>query len=84
MASQEEQHVYEAVDIIDDGAVIHLRCPTCGKEVARTLPAAGAASSTGYTVLRNEHGELLQGDFTARHSWAINMHLGAPELHVES
>ena len=84
MEPREEQHTYQAVEILDDGAVIHLRCPQCGKEVARTLPSADATSSTGYRVLRNARGDLLQGDFTARHSWAMNMQLGAPEMHVES
>jgi hypothetical protein len=80
---EEQRHVYEAIDILDGGRVVHLRCPSCGKEVVRTLPSADATSSTGYQVLRNEHGELMQGDFTARHSWSINMHLMEPEINVE-
>ena len=78
VSSIEEQHVYEPVSVLDDGMVIHLRCPTCGKEVARTLPGADRVSSSGYRVLRDEHGALLQGDFSARHSWAMNMSLGTP------
>jgi hypothetical protein len=74
----EEEHVYEPVSVLDDGTVIHLRCPECGKEVVRTLPAIDAVSSTGYRVLRDEHGALLQGDFSARHSWSMNMSLGTP------
>lgn len=77
----EARHTYDAVEILDNGRVLHLRCPACGKEVVRTLPEPGATSSTGYKVLRDEHGNLLQGDFTARHSWARNMTLGDPEVH---
>ena len=78
VSSSEEQHVYEPVSVLEDGQVIHLRCPDCGKEVVRTLPGVGAVSSTGYRVLRDERGALLQGDFSARHSWAMNMSLGTP------
>lgn len=78
VSSSEEQHVYEAVSVLDDGNVVHLRCPECGKEVVRTLPGIDAVASTGYRVLRDERGALLQGDFTARHSWATNMTLGLP------
>ncbi len=76
----EERHVYEAVEMLGDGEVLHLRCPECGKEVVRTRPAPGATSSRGYQVLRDENGVLLQGDFSARHSWAINMTLDDPGL----
>jgi hypothetical protein len=76
----EERHTYEAVEIIDGGNVVHLRCPTCGKEVSRTLPGAGATSSTGYKVLRDEAGTLLQGDFFARHSWGMNISFGGADV----
>jgi hypothetical protein len=76
--SSEEQHVYEAVSVLDDGNVIHLRCPDCGKEVSRTLPGVDADSSAGYRVLRDASGALLQGNFFARHSWGMNMALGDP------
>ena len=76
----EERHVYEAVNVLDGGKVLHLRCPSCGKEVVRTLPEPGATSSHGYKVLRDEEGRLLQGDFMARHSWSRNMSLGDPEV----
>jgi len=87
MARDEVRHVYEVAEMLDDGAIVHLRCPTCGKEVLRTLTAAqdgdGERSSRhGYRVLRDEHGVLLQGDFTARHSWAVNMSLAAPEVGI--
>ena len=78
VSPSEEQHVYEPVSVLDDGMVIHLRCPDCGKEVVRTLPGTDAVSSNGYRVLRDEHGALLQGDFSARHSWAMNVSLGTP------
>lgn len=76
------RHEYEAVEILDDGQVVHLRCPDCGKEIVRTRPGEGATSSAGYRVLRDRHGRLLQGDFEARHSWALNMRLGAPEIEL--
>jgi hypothetical protein len=83
MAVDEVRHVYEVVEMLDDGAIVHLRCPTCGKEVLRTLGPRGSrtgerTSSRGYRVLRDEHGVLLQGDFSARHSWAVNVRLEAP------
>jgi hypothetical protein len=78
VSSSEEQHVYEAVSVLDGGNVVHLRCPECGKEVVRTLPGIDAVSSRGYRVLRDEAGALLQGDFAARHSWSTNMTLGMP------
>ena len=83
MSSSEEQHVYELVELLDEGNVVHLRCPKCGKEVARTLPGVEAVSSTGYRVLRDERGALLQGDFSARHSWAMNMSLGDPGVRLD-
>lgn len=79
----EQQHVYELVESLDDGNIIHLWCPKCGKEVARTLPGVEATSSTGYRVLRDERGALLQGDFSARHSWAMNMSLGDPGVRLD-
>jgi hypothetical protein len=83
MSSSEERHVYELVELLDEGNVVHLSCPTCGKEVARTLPGAEAVSSTGYRVLRDERGVLLQGDFTARHSWSMNLSLGDVGVHLD-
>jgi hypothetical protein len=85
MAADEVRHVYEVAEMLDDGAIVHLRCPTCGKEVLRTLAPNEArpgerTSTRGYRVLRDEQGALLQGDFTARHSWAVNMSLAAPGL----
>ncbi len=84
MAIDEQRHTYEAVEMLDGGKVVHLRCPHCGKEVVRTLPGPDATSSTGYRVLRDEHGTLLQGDFSARHSWAINIRLEEPGIVLES
>lgn len=83
MALDEERHVYEAIEMLDGGRVVHLRCPQCGKEVVRTIPSPEATSSTGYRVLRDEHGALLQGDFSARHSWAMNMSLDEPGIVFE-
>ena len=83
MAVDEVRHAYEVAEMLDDGLIVHLRCPTCGKEVLRTLGPPRSrtgerTSSRGYRVLRDEHGVLLQGDFSARHSWAVNMRLEAP------
>jgi len=80
----EARHTYDAVEILDNGKVLHLRCPACGKEVVRTLPEPGATSSTGYKVLRDEQGNLLQGDSTARHSWAMNIVLSDPDIRLGS
>jgi hypothetical protein len=87
MAADEVRHVYEVAEMLDDGAIVHLRCPTCGKEVLRTLgPAQGRTgertSRRGYRVLRDEQGTLLQGDFSVRHSWAVNMRLEAPGVEL--
>lgn len=80
----EARHTYDVVEILDGGKVLHLRCPECGKEVARTLPTLGATSSNGYRVLRDEQGRLLQGDFAARHSWAMNIALSEPDIRLGS
>lgn len=82
MTVDEVRHVYEVAEMLDDGAIVHLRCPTCGKEVLRTLGPPQSrtdvrTSRDGYRVLRDAHGVLLQGDFSVRHSWAVNMRLGA-------
>ena len=70
-------HVYALVSDVD--GLKHLRCPDCGKEVVFTRPAAGATSSDGYRVLHGETGELLQGDFSARHVWSgAGVDLAAP------
>lgn len=81
-AMSEERHSYEAVAILEDGRVIHLQCPICGKEVVRTLPPPDATTSTGYRVLRDKEGELLQGDFAARHSWSMNLELDEPGIEL--
>lgn len=90
----EERHLYDLVGTFehDDGRTIHLRCPICGKEVSHTVlfsdePATcdiertpKASTSTNYKVLSDIDGNLLQGDFAARHSWSTNIALDEPEV----
>ena len=71
-------HTYQLVTILEGGKLVHLRCPTCGKEVTRTLPEPEATHSDGYKVVRDEGGALLSGDFYATHSWSMNMALSLP------
>lgn len=66
-------HTYEAVEILEDGAITHLRCPDCGKEVSLMAPDSNEPDRPGYQVLRDEHGQPLQGDFYARHSYSRGM-----------
>jgi len=73
--SNEEHHVYELVTTLDNGRFIHLRCPKCGKEVSREVVPPGTKNAKGYKVLRNEKGELLQGDFSARHTYSSNVNV---------